>query len=400
MNEDMFRTFDQWLRSEGYLMGEDSTSTLHRVLWLVAVLLFGYLVGLICRRVVIPLVAKVVSKTKATWDDYLFNPRVLRSISHLVPAMVVYVVIPYVFIGTGLWLDILLRISQIWLIIVGIRFFTALISSVYELSTQHEDLRDRPLKGVYQMLKIIVICVGVIGVVSVLVNRSPLALFTALGAAATVLMLIFKDTIIGLVAGVQLSANDMLRPGDWIKIPKQGIDGMVTEVNLTTVKVLNWDNSVTTVPPYTLVSDSFENWRVMQESGGRRVKRSVNIDMQSIRFCTPEELSAYADEEWFAPLKDEKEVVNLRVFRAYFTDCLRRNPRINAELTLMIRQLQPGPQGLPLELYFFSADRSWIPYEMLQAEVLEVCLAVLPRFGLYVFQSPTGLDLERTRINQ
>lgn len=393
MNEEIFRTLDSWLKGQGYSLAEDTSTSLHRVLWLLALLLFAYVVGVVCRRVIIPLIAKIVSKTKATWDDYLFNPPVQKSISRVIPALVVYIVLPFVFTGKDLWLDLLQRATLIWLIVMALRFFYAFISSVYELSNQHEGLRNRPLKGVYQMLKIVVLCVGAIGIVSVLVGKSPLALFTALGAAATVLMLVFKDTITGLVAGVQLSANDMLRPGDWIKMPKLGIDGMVTEVNLTIVKVQNWDNTVTTIPPYTLVSDSFENWRVMQESEGRRVKRSINIDMQSVRFCMPDELSAYREEAWFAPLLDEPSPVNLRVFRLFFTDYLRHNPRINQNLTLMIRQLQPTAQGLPLELYFFSADRTWIPYEMLQAEVFEHLLAVLPRFGLRVFQSPSGMDV-------
>ena len=389
MNEDMFRTFDQWLRSEGYLMGEDSTSTLHRVLWLVAVLLFGYLVGLICRRVVIPLVAKVVSKTKATWDDYLFNPRVLRSISHLVPAMVVYVVIPYVFIGTGLWLDILLRISQIWLIIVGIRFFTALISSVYELSTQHEDLRDRPLKGVYQMLKIIVICVGVIGVVSVLVNRSPLALFTALGAAATVLMLIFKDTIIGLVAGVQLSANDMLRIGDWIALPGGVANGVVEEITLNTVKIRNWDETISTVPPYTLVNNSFQNWRGMQESGGRRVNKNIFLDMTTLKFCTPEMLDNIRKE---VPLMadyqpaEEEVPTNAQLYRIYIERYLCSLPVVNQEMDLIISQKEPTTYGVPIQVYFFSRNKVWKEYERIQSDIFDHLLVMVQKFDLKLYQ--------------
>lgn len=400
MNEEVFYYLDNWLKQQGYRLAENSMDWIHRILWLLVIILFAYLVAILCRKVIIPLAAKIVAKTKATWDDYLFNPSVLKNLSHVIPALVVYISLPYVFSTEILWLGFLLKITGIWLIISGLRFFYAFISSAYELSNQHEGLRNRPLKGVYQMLKIIILFIGLIGIVSVLLDKSPLALFTALGAAATVLMLIFKDTITGLVAGVQLSANDMLRPGDWIKMPKQGIDGVVTEVNLTIVKVRNWDNTVTTIPPYTLVSDTFENWRVMQESGGRRVKRSVNIDMQSIRFCTTEELKPYEEEPWFTPLKTEKELVNLRVFREYFTNYLRNNPRINQELTLMIRQLQPTAQGLPLELYFFSADRTWIPYEMLQSEVMEYLLAVLPRFGLRVFQSPSGLDLNNMTVKQ
>lgn len=395
INDEIFQIIYSWLRQQGFDIAISSVNMLHHLFWLMVVMLCAYLTGVLCRRVFIPLIAKIVQKTRATWDDYLFNPRVLNAFSRLVPAFVVYLALPFIFIDTPLWMNFLMRVVLIWLTVMGMRFFYVFIFSAYELSSQHEDLKDRPLKGIYQMLKIVILCVGLIGIVSVILNKSPLALFTALGAAATVLMLVFKDTITGLVAGVQLSANEMLRPGDWIKMPKLGIDGVVTDVNLTTVKVQNWDNTVTTVPPYTLVSDTFENWRMMQESGGRRVKRSVNIDMQSVRFCTSEEIEKYQKEDWFAPLAGEKELVNLRVFREYFTDCLRRNPRVSQELTLMIRQLQPTSQGLPLELYFFSANRNWIPYEMLQSEVFEYLLAVLPQFGLRVFQSPSGLDLER-----
>lgn len=397
MNEEVFYYLDTWLKKEGYSVTENSLDWVHRILWLLAILLLAYLIGLICRRVVIPIIAKIVSRTKATWDDYVFNPRVLHTVSHLIPSLVVYIALPLVFYHERVWLNVLSKIAGVWLIIISVRFFHAFISSVYELSTQHEGLKNRPLKGVYQMLKIVVLFVGLIGIVSMLLGKDPMALFTALGAAATVLMLIFKDTIVGLVAGVQLSANDMVRPGDWIKMPKQGVNGIVTEVNLTTVKVKNWDNTVTTIPPYSLVSDPFENWRVMQESGGRRVMRSVFIDQESIRFCTPEELALFKDAEWFVPLKNEKEVVNLRLFREYFTDYLRHHPRINAELLLMIRQLDPTPQGLPLEFYFFSADRSWVPYEMLQAEVIETVYADLPRFGLRPYQAPSGNDLARWR---
>lgn len=236
--------------------------------------------------------------------------------------------------------------------------------------------------------------VGVIIIVSTLIDKDPVNILTGLGASAAILMLVFKDTIMGLVAGVQLSANDMLRPGDWITMPKYGADGTVIEVTLTTVKVRNWDNTITTVPPYALVSDSFQNWRGMRESGGRRVKRSINIDMNTVHFCTLEQMKTFEKQAWMSDFeKTGKEEVNLYVFRHYLEYYLRHNPRVNTELILMVRQLQPTPQGLPIELYFFSANKDWIPYERLQAEVFDHLLAVLPEFGLRVFQSPSGLDV-------
>jgi miniconductance mechanosensitive channel len=199
--------------------------------------------------------------------------------------------------------------------------------------------------------------------------------------------------ILGLVAGVQLTANDMLRPGDWISMPKYGADGDVMEVTLTTVKVQNWDKTITTIPPYALISDSFQNWRGMKESGGRRVKRSVYIDMRSIAFCTEEQMAEFSDRGWLNGVeREDKFVVNLHIFRNYLENYLRQHHRVNQQLTIMVRQLQPTAQGLPLELYFFSDGTDWVPYEHLQSEIFEHVFAVLPTFGLRVFQSPMGID--------
>jgi miniconductance mechanosensitive channel len=249
------------------------------------------------------------------------------------------------------------------------------------------------------MLKLVVICVGVIIVISELADKDPMNIIAGFGASAAILMLVFKDTIMGLVAGVQLSINDMLRPGDWITIPKYGADGAVVEVTLTTVKVQNWDKTITTIPPYLLVSESFQNWRGMWDYGGRRVKRSVYIDMNSVAFCTKEQLAQFTANGWLQGAEQgSDEVVNLFVFRNYLEDYLRRHPRVNSNMMILVRQLQPTPQGLPLELYFFSDGTDWIPYEHLQAEVFEHLFAVMPRFGLRVFQAPAGSDFQSQHV--
>jgi len=217
-----------------------------------------------------------------------------------------------------------------------------------------------------------------------------------LGAGTAILMLVFQDTIKGLVAGVQLTANDMLRPGDWITMPKYGADGDVIEVTLTTVKVRNWDKTITTVPPYALVNDSFQNWRGMFDMGGRRVKRSINIDMNTVRFCTEEELAEFKKQPWMEGFEATgKEEVNLYIFRHYVMHYLTHHPKVHQGLTMIVRQLQPTAQGMPIELYFFSANTAWVKYEALQAEVFDHVLATLHRFDLKVFQSPTGLDLQK-----
>ena len=223
-----------------------------------------------------------------------------------------------------------------------------------------------------------------------------LNVFCQHGASAAILMLVFKDTIMGLVAGVQLSAYDMLRPGDWISMPKYGADGIVQEVTLNTVKVQNWDNTITTIPPYALVSDSFQNWRGMRESGGRRIKRSLHIDMNSIRFCTADEMDYFAAQGWISEAeKAGGQIVNLHVFCHYIERYLRSLQEVNTGMTLMVRQLQPLPEGLPVELYFFTTHKDWIPYERLQAKVFEHLFAVIGTFGLRVYQKPSSLDLER-----
>jgi miniconductance mechanosensitive channel len=263
------------------------------------------------------------------------------------------------------------------------------------ISNEHEKLKTRSMKGFYQMLKLIVISIGTIFVISELINKDPYMILTGLGAGTAILMLVFQDTIKGLVAGVQLTANDMLRPGDWITMPKYGADGDVIEVTLTTVKVRNWDKTITTVPPYALVNDSFQNWRGMFDIGGRRVKRSINIDMHTVRFCTAEELAYFKQQPWMEGFEETgQEEVNLYIFRHYVMYYLTHHPKVNQEMIMLVRQLQPTAQGMPIELYFFSANTAWVRYEHLQAEVFDHVLAMLHQFDLKVFQSPTGLDLQ------
>ena len=370
-----------------------------RQLWLYWVIVVScivvviYLATMLFRRVVIPVIKRVTQSTRTSWDDIMLNNTLLKDISRLLPPLFISLLLPLAFGDESTTLDLLMKLNSVYFIAMFSKLLITFLSALYDLSNQQNRFKNRPLKGIYQMLKIVVICVALIIVVSILINKNPGYILTAMGASAAVLMLVFKDTIMGLVAGVQLSANDMLRPGDWISMPKYGADGDVVEVTLTTVKVRNWDNTITTIPPYALVSDSFQNWRGMKESGGRRVKRSVYIDMRSINFCTEEQMDALRKHGWTKDLeREDKFVVNLHIFRNYLEDYLRHHSRVNQNMTIMVRQLQPTAQGLPLELYFFSDGTDWIPYEHLQAEIFEHVFAVLPTFGLRVFQSPMGID--------
>lgn len=372
-------------------------SALARPIAIVLILLFSWLLDLLCRRVIIPAVKKVVDKTKADWDDILFSNAVVGRLCHIVPAAVINGLLPLAFFDKPLIFSALTKVTEIYLIIAILRFLLSLVRSLYLISENKGADRNRPMKGVFQMIQVIVICVGVILVFSVLFGKSPVDLLVGLGAAATVLMLIFKDTIVGLVSGVQLSANDMLRKGDWIAMPKHGVDGRVEEVNLTTVKVRNWDKTIYTIPPYTLVSESFQNWRGMEaDSQGRRVKRHLKLDMNSVRFCTPDELRKYRKEGLVSDEEMQSEVANSTVFRRYLMRYLGSLPTVNSDMTLMVRQLQPTEYGLPIELYFFTASKEWAKHETDQADIFDYVIAVLPKFGLRVFQSPSGADFKKT----
>ena len=287
------------------------------------------------------------------------------------------------------------KICGIYLTIVIMRLCCSFISALYTLSSEHEKMKSHSLKGFYQMIKLVVICIGIIVIISTLIDKNPIAILTGLGAGTAILMLVFQDTIKGLVAGIQLMANDMLRTGDWITVPNYGADGDVIEVSLTTVKVRNWDKTIVMVPPYALVNDSFQNWRGMFDIGGRRVKRSINIDMNTVRFCTAEEMDFYRKQPWMEGFEYTGETeVNLHILRHYIHYYLTHHPKVSQELIMTVRQLQPTAQGYPLELYFFSANTAWLKYEELQGEVFDHVLATLHTFDLKVFQNPTGTDFK------
>ena len=380
-----------WLQHFG--MSEDMTTLLLRIGAIIAILVVAFVIDRICRKLIIPVVRRITAKTEFRWDDYLLGNDVLNDLCRLLAPVVVYVLLPAI-LPEDAFMSFMMKVCRIYIIIVCMKLICTMISSLYAMSSEHEKLKDHSLKGFYQMLKLVVICVGSIIIISMLIDRNPGAILTGLGAGTAVLMLVFQDTIKGFVAGIQLIANDMLRPGDWITMQKYSADGLVLEVTLTTVKVQNWDKTIITVPPYALVNDSFQNWRGMFDNGGRRVKRSLNIDMNTVRFCTSEEMDIFRQQPWMEGFEETgREEVNLYIFRHYVEYYLRHNPKVNSDMILTVRQLQPTAQGMPIELYFFSADTAWLKYEHLQAEVFDHILAMLHTFGLKVFQSPSGTDL-------
>lgn len=385
--------FLSFLRNIG--VGEEYLSIAGNIITLCMIFLLAYLLEKICRRLIVPVVRRVTVKTRSVWDDYLLNDKILGYACRMVPPFVISESVPFAFADSPVLLDLIEDLCWIYITVIAMKLCCSLLSALYTISSEHEKLKNHSLKGFYQMVKLIVICIGVIIIISILIDKNPLAILTGLGAGTAILMLVFQDTIKGLVAGVQLSANDMLRPGDWICMPKYGADGTVLEVNLTTVKVQNWDKTITTVPPFALVNDSFQNWRGMFESSGRRVKRYLNIDMSTVRFCTKQELDVFCKEPWMEGVQKQETYVNLYLFRRYVESYLQNHPKVSKEMTLMVRQLQPEAHGLPIELYFFSADTAWVNYESLQAEVFDHLLATLQHFGLRVFQLPSGYDIKR-----
>lgn len=370
----------RWLTEAGW--SETYVNLAVKAVIILGILVVAYAAAVLFRRLVVPLLQKISARTKAVWDDHLFSDKVMHRAARLIPPLIWYVLLRVAFYDTPVLLNVLHKACLIYLIVAVLQLVAAFLDTLYEISSRHETLRNRPLKGVYQMIKLLAVCVGAILIVSILIGQDATAVLAGLGASAAIIMLIFRDSILGLVAGVQLSANDMLRPGDWITMAKYGADGYVTEVTLTTVKVQNFDKTITTIPPYALVSDSFQNWRGMWDSGGRRIKRSLLIDASSVHNCTAAELAALREKG----LAGAEPVVNLYALREYAARYLKGHPGIHPDLMQMVRMLQPTPEGIPVEVYCFTRETDWVAYEAVQRAVFDHLFAVLPDFGLRAYQ--------------
>ena len=376
-------------------MGDDLLRTLATLLIAGGAFLIACLLYFVLTRYVIPAVLKLVSFTEARWDDVLFNERLLRVVAELASVLLMQATVPPGLEYYPTLQTVAVLTFKILIVCVGVHLVNRVLIALYDLVENSSSGRTSSLKGIRQMLQVIAVSVGVIIVISILANKNPLTVMTGLGAAATVLMLVFKDSIMGVVAGVQLTLNDMLRPGDWITVPARNINGTVLEVGLTTVKVQNFDMTIVTVPPYALVSESFQNWRGMTDSRGRRVNRAVTIDVDSVDFCTDEMIAAFRQEEWWGDLDPEMRHVNLTVFRRYLEHYISQLPDLKSspEMVYMVRELAPTPNGIPLELYLFTSVTSWKPYEHFQAAVIDHVLASVHRFGLRIYQAPSGRDI-------
>lgn len=344
------------------------------------------------------IVLRFVEYTTVKWDDVVFNPKVLHSIWRFVLTILLTQTVPDAMSLYPAMVSPMRALCQILMVMAVTMIIIRLISAVYELTLENDRFKTHSLKGVFQMIQLIFFIIATIVVISIIIGRDPVYILSGLGAAAAVIMLVFQDTILGLVAGIQLSANDMLRPGDWICAPKCNANGVVKEVTLTTVKVQNFDMTIITIPPYTLVKDSFQNWRGMWDSKGRRIMRSINIDMSTVRRLGEDWTERFGDQPWFTPELRSKlgeRPVNLTLLRSYLQWRILQVPTCRTDMTSMVRELQPTPEGMPVEIYFFTSNIEWVAYEQIQADLIDDILAAVTDFGLRVFQLPTGSDLRR-----
>jgi len=403
-----------WLIKQG--LGEAAAVLGVRMLAIVAMLGVACIAYIIAKRLLLRVVKSFVERSKTVWDNILLEKKVFTRLSYFAPALVIYCMAPFVLSGCSAAINTLQLAAKIYMVIVGLLVFDSFLNSVVDIYRTFEFSQKIPIRGFVQGAKIILLILACIIILGMITRKSPTIVLGGFGAMMAVFMLIFKDSILGFVAGIQLSANKMIHIGDWIEMPKYGADGDVIDVALTTVKVQNWDKTIATIPTYALISDSFKNWRGMSESGGRRIKRAIYIDMSSVKFCTEEMLEEFKKIKYISEYierkseeikghnlaagVDESELVNGRhltnigTFRAYVVAYLRNHPKIHQEMTFLVRHLEPTPNGLPIQIYVFSNDQVWANYEAIQADIFDHILAVIPKFELRIFQNPTGADLQ------
>ena len=348
--------------------------------------LFAWLSYFVCHKVLAPLARKFAAKTSVGWDDLIFNAHSLRAACRIVPAVVVWQLLPAVFWRVPVWQDLIARATGIYIAVMSMLLGISLVDSFKKYEDRHHSSLQQYYQTFCGVLKILVIFLSVIVMVAIAIDRSPLTLIAGLGATSAVLMLVFKDTISGLVAGIRLTSNDMLHRGDWITVPKEGINGTVEDIALTTVKVRNFDNTILTIAPQALVDGTFQNWQGMRQSEGRRVKRLVYIDFRSIRPIDDAVRQLLVTSYGFKPGEVEGRRVNLTLFRQYAERHLASLQEVNTDLLFVVRQLEATNTGLPLEFYFFLRQKEWKPYEHLMADIMEGFYATMPDFGLAVYQ--------------
>ncbi len=387
------------------------SKTMSYAILVIIMVVLCLLLNFIARKVLLKVVSALVKKNKYTWDDIMYERKVFHRLAHLVTPLVISL-----FVGSFPDIEVWIRrIMSVYMTLVILFVIDALLNSVEDIYRTFEISKTRPIKGILQVIKIVAFIIGTIVAIAALTGQSPIILLGGLGALSAVILLVFQSSILGFVAGIQLTSNDMVRIGDWVQMPKYDADGSVIDIALTTVKVQNFDKTITTIPAQAMMSDSFRNWRGMTASGVRRIKRSISIDISSISFCSEEMLKRFERIEYLKEyiISRQKEIenynkkknidisvpvngrrmTNIGTFRYYMLNYLQNHPGINENVTLMVRQLLPTSEGIPLEVYAFTATTDWIEYENIQSDIFDHLLAVLPEFGLRAHQTPTGFDV-------
>ncbi len=407
--KDLFSKYFESRGAQGTAAGALTAAAITLVL-----LVFCLLAHLILKKIFLRIVTKIIKRNKLAWDDIFLERKVIQRIILIAPGVMMYI-LASVYENPELT-AIVRRLASAYVMAVLIFVISSLLNSIDDIYRTKPISKIRPIKGLLQVVKIILyIVIGII-IIATLLDQSPLILLSSIGALAAVFSFVFKDSILGFIAGIQLTSNDMLRIGDWIEMPKYGADGDVVDITLNTVKVQNWDKTYVTIPAYALISDSFKNWRGMYQFDGRRIKRSIYIDVNSIDFCTPEMISRFKKMHYLKDYITDKEkeleeynrdhkidtsqkingrrMTNLGTFRAYLTNYIQNHPGINKDKIIMVRQLAPGEKGVPMEIYCFSRDTQWVNYEGVQSDIFDHIFAVAGEFGLRIFQNLSGHDIK------
>ncbi len=411
----MLEIIKDWILNQGIDL--PTVDLLARGIVLALIFIGSLIAYLLAKYFILKGLTTIINRSDNQWDDIFLRKKVFNRLAYLAPAIVIYAFIAIPLEGYDTWISLINGVVLIYMIAMSILAINSFLDASLAIYNTHDISNRIPIKGLVQVVKIVIYFICGIFIISILLNKTPIYLFSSLGALTAVLMFIFKDAILGFVAGIQLSANQMVANGDWISMPKYGADGEIIEIALTTVKVQNWDKTITTIPTYALISESFKNWRGMSESGGRRIKRSINIDMNTIQFCTEEMLDRFSKIQYISnyiermkvemeeyntekdidtsSLVNGRRMTNIGTFRAYVQAYLTHNQKINHEMTFLVRQLAPTDKGLPIEVYVFSKDKEWAKYETIQANIFDHILAVIPEFDLQLFQNPSGRDFNK-----
>jgi len=409
--------FDNWLKDLLINIGitENISMYLSIAINIIVLFIICYVVYWVTKKILLKIVTTFVKKTKSDWDNILLKEKVFNSIAHIAPILVLRYFIPFIFDDFPEIVPILIKATDIYFIIIVVKTINSFFNAIEKVLRKSPALKDKPMHSYFQLVKIIMYLLGIILIVSLLINKSPIYLISAFGAISAILLLVFKDTILGFVASIQISANDMVRVGDWITMKKHGADGDVLKITLNTVKVQNFDKTIVTVPTYAFISESFQNWRGMSKSGGRRIKRSLSVRISDIKFCTKEMLNNYRKIEYIKDYIEEKEkeigdyntkqkidkvellngrnLTNIGLFRKYIDVYLEKNENLRKDFTLMVRQLPPTETGLPLEIYTFTKTTDWLQYEDIQSDIFDHILASAKEFDLEVFEYSSNVNV-------